>query len=281
MFKRVIFCSVVFTFLVACESSKPAASSALASASNTSTETKMSAVLWQQTAAEYEALCYQSFTLAKQRISSSGEEQVVDSDGSVSQMGKPNVIIMDLDETVLDNSPYQGLLLMEGKEFNRESWEEWVKRADAELIPGALDFIQLAEELNISIFYISNREEYLFEPTFQNLTKYNIRVDREHLLLKTEEDNSKEARRIIAKEGFDNVLFIGDNLADFNAAFEGEQNISQRKNILNEFRQEIGVNFILLPNVMYGDWEDALERDDKNAFQNVGKGGYRFLKRYH
>ena len=56
------------------------------------------ATLWMQTSAEFRALCYQAFNLARINLDS-----FLDSHKSA----KPVAVIVDADETVIDNSAYE------------------------------------------------------------------------------------------------------------------------------------------------------------------------------
>ena len=84
---------------------------------------------------------------------------------------KPLAIIADVDETVLDNSPYDGKLILNNTTYNRESWVEWGNLEIAEAIPGALEFLKYASEKNVEIFYISNRYSEQLDATVNNLKK--------------------------------------------------------------------------------------------------------------
>ena len=209
------------------------------------------AVLYQQKAAEYRALCYQAFNLASYKV-----EQ------SLRMMGlmKQQVIVVDIDETVLDNSPYEAKCILEGINYPA-FWDEWIMLSNAKPVPGSLEFLQYAGSKGIIIFYISNRKEKLKEATLANLKVFGFpNADNEHLLMQTDESSKKTRRDKIAENHFI-IMLIGDNLNDFSELFE-KKSIPERFEMTDSLKNEFGNRFIVLPNAMYGDWESALYNYD-------------------
>jgi 5'-nucleotidase (lipoprotein e(P4) family) len=205
------------------------------------------AVLYQQTAAEYRALCYQAFNLAKFKL-----------DQSLRVMGlmKQQAIIVDIDETVLDNSPYEAKSILDEIHYPA-FWDEWISKADAKPVPGALEFLQNAGSKGIKVFYISNRKEKHAEATLRNLVNLGFpNADAEHLLIQTAE-SSKKARREKVAEAHSIIMLIGDNLNDFTEVFD-KKSISERFELTDSLKNEFGNRFIVLPNAIYGDWESAV-----------------------
>ena len=125
-------------------------------------EHKIQSMLWQQNAAEYTALCYQAFNFAKLRLDDILENQKAD---------KPFAIIADIDETVLDNSPYDVKLIESDTRYEKSSWIEWGKLEIAKPVPGALEFLSYANKKGVEIFYISNRYNEQLLETKNNLQK--------------------------------------------------------------------------------------------------------------
>ena len=208
---------------------------------------KLFATAYQQRAAEYRALCYQAYNIAKLRV---------EQNKSV-RNEKPKAIMTDFDETVLDNSAYQSHQLLLDKDYDSVSWLDWTSRGEADTVPGALHFLQFAARTGIEIFYVTNRGENEREGTLKNLQKFNFpNADNEHLLLRSKE-SSKEERKQSILLTHTIVLFIGDNLNDMNNLFE-KKNPDDRMNVVNSFATEFGNRFIVLPNPVYGDWESSL-----------------------
>lgn len=214
------------------------------------------ALLWQQTSGEYKALCLQAFETAKMRIIAENMGQI-DLDE-----GKEKAIVMDLDETVLDNSPYNVKLILEGEEYSEESWTNWVKAEKAKMIPGAIEFIEYAKENGYVIIFVSNRKQENFKYTINNLVKLGLDASLDNLYL--DDGTTKEERRARLRENYDFLMLIGDNLADFHMYFEDELSLEKRnKLVLEDFRDEFGHKFIIMPNPLYGSWMKAVEKASK------------------
>ena len=208
---------------------------------------KMYPVLWHQTSAEYRALCYQAFNVAKTYL-----ETLIPN-------REPNekfAIITDLDETIIDNSYLEAKQIKEGKEYSSARWKEWVNMSAATGVPGAVEFLQWAASRNITIFYISNRSVSDVKPTLANLKKLQLpNADEEHMLFLSAESTKEPRRQIVAKDN-KIVMLMGDNLNDFTNLFE-KKSIDDRKTETDKVKDEWGKKFIVLPNAIYGEWENA------------------------
>ncbi len=203
------------------------------------------AVLWQQNAAEYRALCHQAFNIARLRL-----DQFV----TESKSNKPLAVITDIDETILDNSPYSVQLITNDENYNKGSWLEWGRRESATLVPGAYDFITHAERLGVEVFYVSNRYAEQLDETVNNLRKVGIdSVNASNVYLRVSE-SGKEPRRQKISETHEVVLLLGDNLSDFDHVYDGK-NMSERNEYVTKMKTAFGQHFIVFPNPMYGDWE--------------------------
>ncbi len=207
----------------------------------------MMSVLYQQKSAEYRALSYQAYNIAKIRL----DEYLKTRNDSL----KPAVVV-DIDETVLDNSPWEAKCILENINYPKQ-WNEWCKSAKAKPLPGAVDFLNYAFSKNVDVFYISNRKENLKEATIQNLKTSGFpQVDKEHIFTMRSSENKKERRALVTKNHHI-ILLIGDNLSDFSEIFE-KKSIKKRFAITDSLKREFGNRFIILPNAMYGEWENAI-----------------------
>ncbi len=208
---------------------------------------KLLPVLWHQHAAEYRALCYQAFNLAELRLASI----------KVKRHQRPLAIITDIDETVLDNSYSEAQSIKTNAEYNPANWKNWTSKAAATPLPGAVAFFQKAKQMGFHVFYISNRDTSEVNTTLKNLQAYQFPdATAEHLLFLSNE-SSKEARRQKVAEQYDIVMLLGDNLNDFAKAFE-KKSIADRFAETDAVQAEWGKKFIVLPNAIYGEWENAL-----------------------
>lgn len=209
-------------------------------------------VLWYQKAAETKALYLQGYNVATDRL-----KEILQTPSD-----KPYSIVLDLDETVLDNSPYQVQNVKDGTAFNPKDWDVWVKKAAAKAVPGAKDFLQYADQNGVQIYYISDRTTSQVDDTIKNLEKEGIPVQgRDHLMFLEDGVKSKEGRRQAVQEKTNLVLLFGDNLVDF--ADFSKNSEADRDKKLDELQKEFGEKFIIFPNPMYGSWESAVYQGKK------------------
>ena len=255
----VIAAAVAISLLMACSSGEPAdGQPGNGEAANGETELVdtnahlVMSVLWAQTAAEARALYYQAFNVARFRLDEALESETD---------GKTLAVVVDLDETVLDNSPcFAEMVKTDGMYGN--CWLEWVDLAEAEALPGAGEFLDYAESQGVEVFYVSNRFEAQREATMDSLVSVGFPyVDDDHVLLR-EAESSKESRRQTVAGSCEIVLLIGDNLNDFTDVFE-DTPVPERAAEVDALRDEFGSRFIVLPNSMCGDWEDAVYQYDR------------------
>ena len=207
---------------------------------------KIQAQVWTQNSAEYRALCYQAFNAAKMNLDAIFFFE--------KKYDKPLAIIADVDETILNNSPYDGKLILNNTTYNRESWVEWGNLEIAEAIPGSLDFLKYASEKNVEIFYISNRYSEQLESTVNNLKKLGFPDAKKSNVLLRNDGRSKSERRKSVYKDYEVIMLLGDNLSDFNDEFE-EKLSKERTNYTDDLSTEFGTRLIVLPNPNYGDWE--------------------------
>ncbi len=238
--------SAFVLLLAACSSAGKLGTTALQQPVNYSLGGKMMSSVFQQRAAEYRALCLQGYNLALFQIKT-----------YVPQTNKPLAIITDIDETILDNSAYAVHQVLQGREYDGESWRNWTGMAMADTMPGAAAFLKQASAAGVQIFYITNREVPETQGTLQNLQKFNLpNADADHLFVRTKE-GSKETRRQIVMQNNEVVLLMGDNLADFAAVFD-KKTEAERAEAVTNLSGLFGRKFIVFPNANYGDWEGAL-----------------------
>ena len=257
--KNILLLSIIF--LLSCADSKKMAQTTVVKCDsvttplNVSLNAKLYTAFFQQRAAEYRALCFQGYNIARMRI-----------DSYVAQTEKPKVIITDIDETILDNSPYAVKQAYQGIEYTQPSWYEWTDKSAADTMPGAASFLKYVAFKNIQVFYVTNRMDRERESTLVNLKKYGLpNADPIHLFTKAD-TSSKEARRLQIMDRYEVVLLMGDNLADLSNLFD-KRTEAQRAENVNSLAAEFGKKFVIFPNVNYGDWEGALFKNAKTQLQ--------------
>lgn len=225
---------------------------------------KLYAAVFQQNAAEFQALSAQAFNIATLQLNKILEEQ----------HNKPLAIVSDIDETFLDNSPYAVEMAHKGKSFDQASWTEWTSKGEALPFLGSQEFFNYAASKGVEIFYITNRNEDDKAGTLKNLKKYNYPfADETHIVVRTSE-SSKETRRQKLSETHEIVLLLGDNLSDFSAAFDHKTTQERMQNVIKNKRL-FGEKFIILPNTGYGDWEAALFQYKKDLTTSQKDSIYR------
>jgi 5'-nucleotidase (lipoprotein e(P4) family) len=209
---------------------------------------KVWAALYQQRAAEYKALCFQAYNIARERI-----------DRAVKiHSKKPYAIVTDIDETLLDNSPYDAQRALHNLDYDSKTWKQWTAKAIADTVPGAPSFFKYAASKGVKIFYITNRDEDERTATLTNLQLYHLpNADDAHLLLR-QGSSSKESRRLQVLLKYNIVLLCGDNLPDFDALYDNKPSEESRKATTEKLRKEFGKRYIVIPNPSYGDFEGAL-----------------------
>ncbi len=211
------------------------------------------AVLWSSVSAEAHFMYKQSYARAK--------ELLRENMGRV-ESSLPPAVVLDLDETVLDNSPYMIQLIRDQSTFSESSWEEWVKASNAQALPGAVDFLNYCQDNGVEIFYISNRSMEHFTETQQNLENLKLPfADFDHILLMDSDLSDKSDRRARVESSNSIVLFCGDNLRDFKEDFKGrEENFGKAR--VDEMEAVLLQKFVLFPNPMYGEWTRLFVRSN-------------------
>lgn len=206
------------------------------------------ALTYTQQSAEYRALCFQAYYLASTRL----QEKLKTYKGD-----KKPAVVLDIDETILDNSPYNGWCLKNGVGYSSETWKKWTDLAQADTIAGAGAFLKLADQLGVQLFYVSNRKISELPSTMLNMKNFNLpQIDSAHFLLRTAESN-KENRRQEVLRNHEILLLIGDNLNDLAEVFE-EKLRDERFAITDQNQSKFGSDYIVLPNTLYGSWESAI-----------------------
>jgi 5'-nucleotidase (lipoprotein e(P4) family) len=215
---------------------------------------QIGAVIYMQKAAEYRALCYQAFNWARETLEA---DRRTSKKLPKAERRKPRAVVVDIDETVLDNSPAQSFQIVNRRPFNQKDWTDWVEMRKAKAIPGAVDFAVYAKSRDVRIFYVSNRDEIHRAATVANLKAVGFPdVSDENVLLRQSE-SGKEARRQAIAARYRIVTLLGDNLNDLASVYE-RKSIADRFLEVDRAKALYGHKFIVLPNAMYGEWESAV-----------------------
>lgn len=244
-------------------------------------EQSVLAINWVQQSGEYRALAYQAFNCAKLAF-----------DSALAKGIKNPAVVVDLDETVLDNSPYQAGLIDTDSAFSPANWNQWVASKKSTAIPGSVGFVKYVNANKGKVFFVSDRDESTTKDNKNNdlelATINNLKasgftgVNEQSVLVKGElsrtvngkEDTSKQWRREAIESGkadgkaYKIVVLVGDNLNDLDAEagttnatrrFHVERN-KDRYGVVNHSgkEQDFKPTYVVLPNPMYGAWESGL-----------------------
>lgn len=255
-------------------------------------EQSVLALDWVQQSGEYQALTYQAFNIG----------QLIFDQAKAKKVRNPAVIV-DIDETVLDNSAYQAGFIDTNNSFDPVTWNKWVSVAKAKAVPGAVKFVNYVNDNGGTVFFISNRDKSskkdsqnndLEIATINNLKSVGFKgANTKTVLLKGEftkvidgkENASKQWRREAIENGkadgkkYTVIALLGDNLNDFDET-AGKSN-QERRNHVNNNRQRYGIfnadpnsktiepAYIALPNPIYGNWETGLYNPQAVQKQNA------------
>jgi len=224
------------------------------------TDEQLNGVLWVQTSAEYRVSTVQAFRHAVLRVKEAITNKSITAatEQSVGYQNLPTAVIIDIDETVLDNSPFQARLVEAGQEFSPTLWEGWVNEAKAKPVPGAKKFIEFLKEQGVELFYVTNRK--LKEPTLKNIRAVlDPNATDDHVLCKYEKrewGSDKTSRRVLIAKTHRILLLVGDDYNDF--AGLGKTGAAEREHLAEQFQEYWGTRWIVLSNPLYGNWERAL-----------------------
>ena len=230
--------------------------------------TRLGGNFYLQTSAEYRACCYTIYKCAEFRL-----ETILEKERH--NLMKP-AIVMDLDETVFDNSAFQTFLYMNNLEYTNELWADYEENypQDVTLIPGAKQFIEKAESLGVTVIFISNRSKSYIQSTESAIEKLGISTTglAERLFLKRKgESSDKSSRREAVAAKYNILMYFGDNLRDFSESFAAKKldyddisdeylkAIEQRKSLADNAVCHWGVDWFVLPNPVYGEWEKLID----------------------
>ena len=251
------------------------------------TNNNFNSTLWVQTAAEYEANAIQAYNSAESNIDVALRDKswtATLEQGSNYSL-KPPAIILDIDETVLDNSQYQAQLVLNDEQFSIQTWDNWIAMESAPAVPGAVDFINSMERLQVDVIYITNRECIVRtnggpecpqkQDTIDNLLKVGIEnVDPDHLFLKGEQPgwtSEKESRRKVVASNHRIIMLFGDNLGDFLPNVSGNITPELRADLVEEYSEHWGRKWFILSNPTYGSWDSILNDPKSDYLEGISQ----------
>lgn len=232
----------------------------------------LNAVLWMQASAEYDAAALSVYHAAAARLDDALADPAWDAlppaerDDAGALPTLPTAVILDVDETVLDNSPYQARLVRQGLQYDAGTWAAWVEERAARAVPGVADFLRAASERGIAIFYVTNRDQDMQAATLDNLRALGLPVGEGVRFLGKgapgceQAGSDKTCRRRQVAEDYRVLMLVGDQLGDF--VEPAEDSTAARRALVETHADWFGERWWMLPNPTYGDWEPALFGND-------------------
>jgi acid phosphatase len=234
----------------------------------------LNAVAWTQTAIEHDLIYREVYRHAGEKLLAALADRDWDAlprddRRAAAVRDLAPAVIVDIDETVLDNSPYQARLVRDNAAYDKATWAAWCRERAAKPLPGALEFAQLATRHGVTVFYISNRAQDLDAPTLANLRSAGFPVAQDTPVFLglgaavegcTQVGSHKGCRRQQVGRTHRVLLQVGDQLGDFLDI--GTNTVAGREAALAPYRDWIGERWFVLPNPTYGSWEPALFGND-------------------
>ena len=220
-------------------------------------ETETMGLLWMRTSAEYRALAYQGYNVAMNAV----KMAVTDP----SHQRKPLAIVLDADETVVDNTKLMGESIANGNgRFDAPWWRQAVHQGKSQAMPGAVEFLNEVHKQGVEIFYVSNRYAPVnLDVTIQNFKELGFpSVDKDHVLL-FEKDSDKQPRFDMIAKKYYVVVYMGDNAGDFPIGTKGKT-LAERNAIIDNHKEDFGTTFVIFPNPAYGSWVSSLAKGYQN-----------------
>lgn len=228
----------------------------------------LNAVAWIQASIEYRLIAGQTYRSALYQLDRALKtpdwDALVPTERANPATGLAPAVIVDIDETVLDNSPYQARLVRDGGAYDETTWDAWVREEKATPVPGALEFAQAAAARGVTVFYVTNRAAHLEEPTLKNLRAVGFPIEKPEQFLGLgffvegceQEGSEKGCRRQFVGRTHRVLMQFGDQIGDMVTIVAN--NPTGREQAMAPYLGWVGERWFVLPNPTYGSWEPAL-----------------------
>ena len=223
----------------------------------------LNAVLWMQRSVEYKASALTAFALARIRL----DQALADpnwtgapKEQAGAYQSLRTAVILDIDETILDNSGYQAWMALKGTTFDPKTWNAYVNTVTSLPIPGALEFAQYADSKGVKVFYVTNRTAEEEPATRKNLEKFGFPMggNADTMLMTRKQPDwgsAKGTRRAHVARNYRVLLNVGDNFGDFVDEYRGNE--AERLKVLEQHKDRWGREWIMIANPSYGSFESA------------------------
>ena len=234
-------------------------------------EQSMLGVLFVQTSPEFAANNIQTYKIATSKIDIALNDKnwTAALEQGTNFSDKPPAIIVDVDETVLDNSAHQARAILGGFSYPT-GWLEWGNEVSAPAVAGVKDFLNYADSKGVTIFYVTNRVSELRKATIENIIKLGLPFDERAnpLMMKGENGwgSEKTSRRKLIAKKYRIILMAGDQITDFISLEESSVSMDARLQLSSKYEEMWGEKWFMITNPMYGKWEGAIYN---NIFPNT------------
>lgn len=227
----------------------------------------LNATLWQQSSAEYIAVARQVYQAARSNLdlalADPGWTAALEQTHDYADL--PPAIMLDIDETVLDNGPYEARIISTLGSYSPATFSEWCHRQNAPLVPGAKQFLDYATGKDVAVFYYSSRREKLRSCTTRNMRELGLPLQGDTRLLLSDGTSKSDYRKIISRQ-YRILLLVGDNMEDFAAGSKADP--ASRRELALRYADRWGKQWIILPNAIYGHWESSMYNFDYQLPRN-------------
>jgi acid phosphatase len=219
--------------------------------------------LWMQRAVEYKANALTVYALARIRL----DEALADRSWTAApgeQKGEfqnlPPAVVLDVDETLLDNSKYQVWLMRANQSFSTKSWNQFCAAQVSTAVPGAVEFTKYAESKGVKVFYVTNRGAETEKDTRENMAKLGFPLggNVDTFLMQGEKPDwtgAKSTRRAAIARDYRVLLNVGDNLGDFDDRYRSSE--ADRVKAFDAGMPYWGKQWLMLANPTYGSFDTA------------------------
>jgi acid phosphatase len=223
----------------------------------------LNAVLWMQRSVEYRASAMTAFALARIRLDQALADPswtAAPKEQTGAYQSLPPAVVLDIDETILDNSGYQAWMVLKDTTFDPKTWTAYVNTVTSVPIPGAVEFAKYAEGKGVKVFYISNRTAVEEPATRKNLEKLGFPMggDVDTFLMARKQPSwgsAKGTRRAHVAKSYRILLNVGDNFGDFVDEYGGTE--AERLKVMEDHKDRWGREWIMIANPAYGSFESA------------------------
>lgn len=207
-------------------------------------------VAWARDSVEYAAACATVYRAAGDAVAASAKAR-----------RGPWAVVFDVDETVLSNAAY--FVERGTAPYSPESFAAWLDRDEAPALAGAAGFVEAVRGLGGRVVFLTDRPAETEAATVAALRHQGLWKDGDLLLLRLDDADTKEVRRRCVETGKGRcaaagpaaiAALLGDNIRDFVEVSGSAEAARLRAGAGGDPRW--GATFFMLPNPMYGGWQD-------------------------